>query len=318
MLKVSGNAVGQISFEVGPDKFIGIKLRGISREVKGLDSRIASKESFDELGSVERASVPEKDERTFEVTAKVSEELPDLFSPDVLVGVKTSVESKAFSLGRDRDGGDGRDFSPASGDHERWCFAFNRPGSLEIGNERESALIQEYQAGSKPIGLFLYAAKRDTSNNEWLVRDVLWPFSAASGNSSPSRPSDSKDLRCSSGLENSSERLDRYASRSKDPSNSQLPMGLSPKYAPRFFSARLREAEAGPDAAWDLIPPALSSGRLDANALRSLEMRPLPRLRRGTDGLVLKAGRPDADVFPVLGIAMRSHSALQGYPCIID
>ena len=100
MLKVSGNAVGQISFEVCPDKFIGIKLRGIPREVKSLDSRIASKESFDELGSVDRASVPEKDDRAFEVPTKVLEELPDLSGSNVFVGIKARVESKTFRLQR--------------------------------------------------------------------------------------------------------------------------------------------------------------------------------------------------------------------------
>ena len=57
-----------------PDKFIRIKLRRISREVKGLDSRIASKELLDELGSAERASVSEKDNRAFEVARKVPNE----------------------------------------------------------------------------------------------------------------------------------------------------------------------------------------------------------------------------------------------------
>ena len=301
MLKVSGNAVCQISFEICPDKFIGIKLRRISWEVKGLDSRIAFKEPLDELGSVERASVPEKDDRAFEVTAKVSEKLPDLFSPDVLVGVKTRVEAKTFSLGRDRDGGDSRDFCPASGDHERRRFSFNRPGSLEIRDKRESALIQEDQAGSKPNGLFLYEAKRAVYSNESLLPGALWPSSAASGNSSPSRPSDSKDLRCNNSLGNSCARSDRSVSRSKDPSNSQLPRGLSPKCAPRFSFACPTKVGVGPCAAWDLIPRALSSGKLDANALRSLEMRPLPELRPGTDALASKAGWPDADVFPVFG-----------------
>ena len=300
MLKVSGNAVCQISFEICPDKFIGIKLRRISWEVKGLDSRIAFKEPLDELGSVERASVPEKDDRAFEVTAKVSEKLPDLFSPDVLVGVKTRVEAKTFSLGRDRDGGDSRDFCPASGDHERRRFSFNRPGSLEIRDKRESALIQEDQAGSKPIGLFLYEAKRDTSNNGWLPPGALWPSSAASGNSSPSRPSDSKDLRCNSALGNFSERLGRSASRSKDPSSNRPPRVLSPRCAPRFSFACPTKVGVVPYAVWTLNPPVLSSGKLGANVLRSLEMRPFSELRRGKGSLVSKAGRPDAVAFRVL------------------
>ena len=44
VLKVFGDTVSQTSFEVRPDKFIGVKLRRMSREVKGMASRMASKE----------------------------------------------------------------------------------------------------------------------------------------------------------------------------------------------------------------------------------------------------------------------------------
>lgn len=250
MLKAFGNAVGQSSFEICPDKFIGVKLRRISREVNGLDSRTASKELLGELGSVERASVPEKDDRAFEVATKVSEELPDLSGPNVLPGIKARVESKAFSFGRDRNGGDGRDFSPPSGDNEGWSFSFNRPGSLEIGDERESALIQEDQAGSKPNGLFLYAAKRDASSSGWLPPGALWPSSVASDSSNPNGPSDSQGLRCNTVLGISCVRLGQFASRSKDPSSNRLPRALSPRRVPSFSSAVSREAEAGPYGAW--------------------------------------------------------------------
>ena len=63
MLKVFGNAVGKTSLEVCPNKFIGVEFRRVSREVKGLDSRIASKELPNESGAVDRTSVPEKDNR---------------------------------------------------------------------------------------------------------------------------------------------------------------------------------------------------------------------------------------------------------------
>lgn len=299
MLKVSGNAVGQIPFEVGPDKFIGIKLGRISREVKGLDSRIAPKESFDELGPVDRASVPEKNDLAFEVAAKVSEELPDLSGSNVLVGIKARVESETFPLGRDRNGRDGRDFCPPSGDNEGWSFSFNRPGSLKIGDERESALIQEDQAGSKPNGLFLYAAKRDTSSSGWLPLGVLWPSSAASGSSNLSRSSDSTSCRYNNVPGSSCARPGRYASRSKDPSSNRLPRALSPRRAPGSSSADPTEAEVGPYGVWTSSPAVLSSGRLAANAPPNLKTRPLSVLPSGKFGLVSISGRLDAAVFRV-------------------
>ncbi len=302
MFEVLGDTIGQTSFEVGPDKFIGIKLRCVSRKVKGLDSRIVSKDLLDELGSVKRASVPEKDDRAWEVAREMTEKLPDLFGSDVLVGMEACVEAKSFSLGRDGDGGDSRDFGPASGDNEGGSFSFNRPSPLEIGDKRESALIQEDQAGSKPRGLFLYEAKRETSSNGWLVPDALWLSSRASGSSSPNGPSNSTSCRYNSSPGSSFERLGRFVSKSKDPSSSRLPRALSPRCAPRLFSAPLTKAGDVPYAAWTSSPPVLSCGRLDANAPRSLTMRSVSAPPSDKCGLVSKAGRRIAVFFRVFGV----------------
>ena len=302
VLKVSGNAVCQTSLEVCPNKFIGVKLRRISRKVKGLDARIASKEFLGELGLVERAAVPEKDKRSLEVTREMPKELSDLFAPKVFVGMEARVESKSFPLRRDGDGRDGRDFGPASGDNERWRSPSNRPGSLEVRNERESALIQEYQAGSKLIGFFLYEAKRDVSSNGWLVPGVLWLSFAVSGNSNPSPPSDSKDLRCNNSLGISCVRSGRSASRSKDPSSNRLPKGLSPRCAPGFSSAFLTKAAAVPYWAEPLNRTALSSGRLDTNAPPSLAKRSVSGRPSDKSGLASEAGRLDAVFFRLFGV----------------
>lgn len=304
MLKVFGDAVCQSSLEVCPDKFIRIKLRCVSWKVKGIDSRAASKESLDEFGSVDGASVPEKNNRAFEVATKMPEELSDLFGPDVLIGIKTCVEPKPFSFWRDCDSGDSRDFCPAPSDNEDWRFSLNRPGSPDIGNKRESALIQEGQAGSKPSGLFLYAAKRDVSSNESLFPGAPWLFSAASDNSSPSRSSNSTDCLYNSVPGSSSELSGRYASKSKDPSNSRLPMALSPRRAPKFSFADSTKARAVPYLASASVPSGLSSDRFGASALRSLKKRSVPGLPSDKYGLVSVNGRPGVAVFPTFGVCL--------------
>ena len=292
MLKISGNAVGQVSLEVRPDPLIGIKLRRISGEVNGMDSRISFQESLGKFGFVERAAVPEKEERTSDLAAEVPEKPSDLLAPNVSVGIKAGVEAEAFSLGRDRDGGDGRDFSPASGDHERWCFSFNRPGSLEIGDERESALIQEYQAGSKLSGLFLYEAKLAAPSNGWIAPGVPWLFSAASDNSIQGCSSDTKDLRGNSLSGSSSKRLCRYVSRSRDPLSNRLPEVLLPGYASESPSAVSTEEDAAPDGLGASVQKARLSDNPVANALRNLKKLPVSRPRCGRYGLASKDARP--------------------------
>lgn len=302
MLKVFRDAVCQASLEVCPDKFIGIKLRRVSWEVKGMDSRATFKESLDELGSVDRASIPEKNDRPLEVARQMPEELSDLFGPNVLIGIKPRVKSEPFSFWRDRDGGDGRYLSPAAGDNEDWSFSFDRPGSLDIGNKRESALIQEGQAGSKPSGLFLYAAKRDISSSESLLPGAPWPSSAVSDNSSQGHPSASRDSRCNNALENSSELFDRYALASKDPSSNRLSRIPLPRRAPRLSSAG--STKVGVVLYLELVstPFGPSSGRSGASAPRSLKKRLVPALPSDKYDLVSTNGRPDAAAFPTFGV----------------
>lgn len=302
MLKVFRDAVCQSPLEICPDKFVGIKLRCVSRKVKRVDSRMFSKEFMNEFGSVERASVPEKNDGAFEVTAKMPEELSDLSCSNVFVGIKPSVESKPLSLRRYCNGGDSGDLCPASGDNEDWGFSFDRPSSLDIWNKRESALIQEGQAGSKPSGLFLYAARRDVSSSESLAPGAPWPSSAVSGNSNPSRSSDSTNCRYNSALGNSSERSGRYASTSKDPSNNQLPRGPSLRRAPRIFSDSPTKDKAVPYLASASVLCGHSSCRFDTNAPLSLKKRLAPGLQSDTYGLVSTNGRPDASAFPVFGV----------------
>lgn len=314
MLEVSGKAVGQTPLEAGPDKFIRVELRRISGEVKGLDPMTSSKELLDELGPVEGAPVPEKDERAFLVTPKVSEELADLFGPDVPVGIKACVESEPFPLGRDGNGGDGRDFTPASCDRKRRSSALTRPGPLEVGDKRESALIEEYEAGPDLLRLFLYGARSGASSDEWPVPSAPWLSSWASGSSSPGRPSDSRDLRCNRSPGSSCERLGQYASRSRRRSDSPLPRGLSPRDAPSLSSVPLTDAESGPDGAWASDPPGLSLGRLDANGRGSLSKRSVPWRPNRTGGPVSKAVRRGAAFVPAAGVCREVSSYPPGLP----
>lgn len=302
MPQVFGNAVGDVSFEAVPDKFIGVKLRRIAGEVKGLDSSKSSKESFDDLGSVERTPVPKKDNPSLEVPKEMPEELDNLSSPDVLVGMEAGVKSEALLFGRDADSGNGRDFSPATCNGKFRSSALRRPRFPEVGNQRESAFVEENQAGPKPSGLFLYGARRVVSNTGFPPPVFLWLAWSAPDSSSPNRPSDTKDSKDNNRLGISCERLGRYALGSRRPSNNRLPGALSPKYAPKPSSVCRKDARAFRDGVSVLGPSIPSCDRLAATAPGNSSKPPLsgPRLRRY--GLVSKAGRPCAAGFPTVGV----------------
>jgi hypothetical protein len=302
MFEVSGDTVCQASFEVCPDEFIGIKLRRVSGEVKSVESRTASEELFDKLCPVKRASIPEKDNGLSELAAKGLEELSDLFGSDVSVGIKTGVESKTFSSGRDGNSGDRRNLCPASGDNKNRRLSFDRPGSLDIGNERESALIQEGQAGSKLIGLFLYGARRDISSSGSPLPGVPWLSSSAPDSSNPVHSSDSRDCRRSNALESACELSDQYDSVSKGLSDNRLPAALSPRCVPKTSSGCPTKAKGVPYSELVLIPSDPSFDKLDANVPRSLKTNSVLGLPNDRFDPVSTGGWPDTAAFPAFGV----------------
>lgn len=301
VLGVPGNAVGQFPLKVCPDKLIWVEFRRISGEVKGVDARMTSKESLDDSCLVYGASVPEKDNGAFEAAAKALEELADLFGPNV-PSVKACVESKPFSLGGDCDGGDSRKLSPSPGDNQGWSPSPDRPSPLDVGNKRESALIQEDQTGPELDSLFLYAAKRAVSNNESLPLCAAWPSSAASDNSSPERPSDSIDCQYSNAPGNASERSGRYASKSKGRSSNRLPKALSLRRAPRLAFGCPIETKVGPYWVLASVHHGLSSGRFGANAPRSLKKNSVPGLPSDRYDPVLRVELPSGGAFLMSGV----------------
>ncbi len=302
MFGVVRDAVCQASLKVTPDELIGVKLGRISREVKGLDSGMSFKELLNDLGTVEGASVPEQDDWAPEMTTKVIEELPDLLGPDVPIGIKTRKEPESLSSWGDSDGGDSRDFCPTPSDNEDWRFSSDRPASLDVGNKRESALIQEGQAGSKLSGLFLYGARHGVSNSGFRLRVFLLPSWSAPGNSSPEHSSDSIGSRHNSETRTVSGSPVRCASRSKHLSSNRLLMGLLPGGAPAPSFEKMTETEGVHDEAWNEGPSCPSSGRTDASAPRSLKKRSVLGPLSGRYGLVSASGRQDAADSPTFGV----------------
>ncbi len=292
MLEISGDTVGEATLEVCPNEFVGIKLRRIAGKMKGLKSNMSFKEFANELGTVERASVPKKEDCPPKMPTKVPEKLLDLSGSDVFVGMESSIESQSVSLGRDSDGRNGRDFCPASGNGNSRSFSFSSPSFLNVGDERKPALIQEYQVGSKPTGLFLYEAKRDTSNNEWLAPCVPWLSSVVFGSSTPENPSDSISSRYRVEPGISCARSDLCVSKSKDPLKNLLPGDLPPVFSSGFSSASLKETVLVPNAVSLSSRPRPSCDRPVASVLRNSGTLPLFRPLSGACVLFSTTERP--------------------------
>jgi hypothetical protein len=183
--RVSRNTVRHSPLHVVPDKFVGIEFRCIRRQKERVKARPRPKELGHSSCTMLLPTVPEQDDRAAKMPEKVAEKPDDLLRSDVLLWVELTVQPEATVLRRHGQGGDCRDLGPMAGGHQNGCPAPGSPGAADRWDEKEAALIQESQVGSKLCGFFLCGATRVASSIVWPSRFVPCRGSWASGTSSP-------------------------------------------------------------------------------------------------------------------------------------
>lgn len=118
MTQVFGNAVGQGSFELIPDKLIRINLRSVSGEPVNMETGVFRQEFLDHPSLVGSTIVPEQDHRFAQMPRQVFEKPGHLGRADVFLLVELGIKCNLSSFRGDRECRDSRDFSPASGDRK--------------------------------------------------------------------------------------------------------------------------------------------------------------------------------------------------------
>ena len=294
--------VGQCPLEFRPDELIGIKLGGISGETVSLEAGISLKKSLNRRCPVDRIAIPEKNDRSPEVFKQMSQESNRFLSLDVFIGVEADVEPKPSSLRGDADSRNSRDFSPVASRSQDGSFALRRPCLDDSRDKQESALVKEDQMGSKPIGLFLYAARRDVSSNESRLPASPWLSWSASGSSSPSPASDTRDWSWSNGYESASGLRRLSAGASRPGLNNRPPEGLwreSESISVSLLGLTVEDVLACVSTA---AHPSLVFGRLDSSARPNLKKRASGRQRHERSSPSGEAELRNAFVFPVLPV----------------
>jgi len=81
---VVGATVGETSFGVGPDGFVGVELRGVGRKAFEMQPREPTADFPNRFSFVNAGVVPDHDDVPAEVAQQVPEEFADLVVPDVL------------------------------------------------------------------------------------------------------------------------------------------------------------------------------------------------------------------------------------------
>ena len=135
MAQVFGDAVGDCPLEFCPNKLVRVKFRGIARESINMEATVSIQEALNAAGPMDASSIPQQDHLALEVPQELLEELPHLFSVDVLVDMESQVQSQALSLRGDADCRDGRDLGPTTRHRQPGCLPARSPGANHVRDE---------------------------------------------------------------------------------------------------------------------------------------------------------------------------------------
>ncbi len=94
--------VGETPLGVGPDRFVGVELRGIGRKMFEMQPGEATADFSNPFSFVNARVVPDDEDVTAKVAQQVSEEFADLVVPDVL-RVASEVQADAPTPGSNGD-----------------------------------------------------------------------------------------------------------------------------------------------------------------------------------------------------------------------
>jgi hypothetical protein len=150
---VVGATVGETPFGVGPDRFVGVELRGVRRKVFEMQSGKLMADLSNPFSFVNARVVPDHEDLPAKVSQQVPEEFADLVVSDVL-RVALEVQADAPTPGGDGDArNDGDPIMPIAMMNEG-RFSARSPGLSHRGNQEETRLVDEDDVGTQPRSVF--------------------------------------------------------------------------------------------------------------------------------------------------------------------
>jgi len=150
---VVGATVGETSFGVGPDGFVGVELRGVGRKAFEMQPREPTADFPNRFSFVNAGVVPDQDDVPAEVAQQVPEEFADLVVPDVL-RVALEVQADVPTPGSQGDARDHGDAIMPVAMMNDGRLAARSPGLSHRGDQEKARLVDEDDVGTQPRSVF--------------------------------------------------------------------------------------------------------------------------------------------------------------------
>lgn len=135
-------------FELAPEVFHGVQVRSVGRQILDAQARMLGDEVADNLGPVMATAVPDDDHVAAKVAKKKPQELGRSQAVIASIGNRLEAQVGLATFGRQREGGDRRDFlAVAAVLLEDGRLSARRQRSPHEGREHAAGLVDQHEVG---------------------------------------------------------------------------------------------------------------------------------------------------------------------------
>jgi hypothetical protein len=150
---VVGATVGETPFGVGPDRFVGVELRGIGRKVFEMQPGKPMADFSNPFSLVNACVVPDDKDVPAKVAQQVPEEFADRVVSDVF-RVASEVQADAPTPGSNGDARNHGDAIMPVAMMNEGRLSARSPGLSHRGNQEEARLVDEDDVGTQLCSVF--------------------------------------------------------------------------------------------------------------------------------------------------------------------
>jgi len=150
--------IGQLFFDMVPDPFIGIQLRGIGRERNQMQPASMREKLLDRWAAMDSSVVQQHHQMPTNLAQQMPQKKNDFFSGDVVL-IKLTIQRAVKPVGthsNSRDSGDAIMPVPVGQDR---CPAHRTPRLMDRRDQEEAGFINEDEVGFQPCGVFFTAGQ---------------------------------------------------------------------------------------------------------------------------------------------------------------